>query len=46
MRLACEFEEELMGVVGDDGHLAFAASVCQDSGEEGEVIEDVLFVDE
>jgi hypothetical protein len=41
-----KFEEELMGVVGDNGHLASVAPVSQDSGEEGEIVEDVLLVEQ
>ena len=40
-----KFEEEFMGVVGDDGHLASVAPASQDSGEEGEIVEDVVLVE-
>ncbi len=40
-----KFEEEFMGFVGDNGHLASVAPASQDSGEEGEIVEDVVLVE-
>jgi hypothetical protein len=41
-----KFEEEFRGVICDNCHLASVAPVCQDCGEEGEVVEDALLVEQ